>query len=192
VSSFDQKAKSWDKNSRRQAVAKAVARAIEGCVGSKNKRVLDFGCGTGLISYNLKSKNILGIDTSAKMVEIFNQKSPTSSIKAICSSLEDIDEKFNLIVSSMTLHHIKDIASLIKEFKSHLHKGGAVCIADLEREDGSFHTHGNEGVEHFGFEPKELVSLFEKEGFRLICHKRVFIIKKAKEYPLFLVCFYLA
>ena len=83
-------------------------------------------------------------------------------------------------------------APLIKEFKSHLHKGGAVCIADLEREDGSFHTHGNEGVEHFGFEPKELISLFEKEGFKLICHKRVFIIKKAKEYPIFLVCFYLA
>lgn len=190
MSSFDALAKDWDKNARRVAVAKNIADHIKKCVG-KNLKILDFGCGTGLLSYNLTdiAIKIVGIDNSQKMVEEFNKKSPNLQKIRAYTSFEKIDERFDLVVSSMTLHHIKDIANLIKQLTNYLAPGAKVCIADLCKEDGSFHDRGNEGVYHFGFEPKELIELFASFGFRLLCHKQPFVIKKQKAYPLFLLCF---
>ena len=172
------------------AVAKNIADHIKKCVG-KNLKILDFGCGTGLLSYNLTdvAQKIVGIDSSPKMVEEFNKKSPNLAKIRAFDSLKKIDERFDLIVSSMTLHHIKDITKLIKQLTNYLAPEAKVCIADLYKEDGSFHDRGNEGVYHFGFEPKELIELFENYGFKLLCHKTPFVIKKQKNYPLFLLCF---
>jgi len=46
--------------------------------------ILDFGCGTGLLAYNFDGmvQKIVGIDTSKKMVETFNEKSTSPNIKA--------------------------------------------------------------------------------------------------------------
>lgn len=63
-------------------------------------------------------------------------------------------ERFDGIISAMALHHIKDTQHLLRTFTSHLHPGGFIALADLDREDGSFHTHGNEGVFHFDLNAK--------------------------------------
>ena len=190
MSRFDNLAKDWDKNARRQLVAKSVADHIKKCVGV-NLKVLDFGCGTGLLSYNLAdvAQKIVGIDSSPKMVEEFNKKSSNlQKIKAY-TSLKKIDEQFDLIVSSMTLHHIPEISKLIATLSRYLLPHGTICIADLDKEDGSFHDRGNDGVYHFGFDRDWLIEIFTKQGYKLVCNKTPFIIKKQKEYPLFLLCF---
>jgi len=189
---FDNEAKDWDKNSRRVAVAKSVYEAIKKAIKiEKEFSILDFGCGTGLLSYNFKNdvKKIVGIDKSIKMVEEFNKKSNNKNIKAYCKDLKDVNETFDLIISSMTFHHIKDIENLLKNMKKILKKDGFICIADLEKEDGTFHDKGNEGVYHFGFEKKYLVDIFTKKGFKKIFEDRVFIIKKHRDFPVFLLCF---
>ena len=189
MSSFDQKAKEWDKEKRRIQTAKKVAEAIKKCIPKREYSILDLGCGTGLVSFELLdiSTKILGIDTSSKMVEEFNKKTSSSAIQAKNRSMEEIDEKFDLIVSSMTFHHIQDLEHISRQVERHLNEKGIVCIADLESEDGTFHS-DLAGVHHYGFDPDSLEALFAKRGFETICKKRVHTIMKHQPFHIFLLC----
>ncbi|WP_200763676.1 class I SAM-dependent DNA methyltransferase [Nitrosophilus alvini] len=191
---FDEAAKEWDNNPKRQAIAKAVAESIKKVVKlPKEIDVLDFGCGTGLLSFLLANevKSITGIDTSQKMLEAFSQKSlKYPNAKALFMDIEQKlpKQNFDLIVSSMTLHHIKEPENLFKRLKNILKPGGLLCIADLEKEDGTFHDNGNEGVWHFGFEKKEIEKYLNKSALSLVYYDTIHIVKKTKEYPIFLMC----
>ena len=183
MSSFDARAAEWDKNARRRAVAKAVAEFTKPFV-KPGAKILDFGCGTGLVSYHFAdtAAKIVGVDSSQKMRREFAKKSPGPHIYATESMP---NETFDLIISSMTLHHIEDIAALAREFVARLKPGGAVVVADLEKEDGTFHDSGNEGVYHFGFEPKELAEVFKAAGLEPIGWERVYTIQKHRPFGVF-------
>jgi len=76
---------------------------------------------------------------------------------------------YHLIVSSMTLHHIKNIDPLLEQFYSILLSSGQLAIADLDLDNGQFHSN-NEGVFHFGFDRKELHRMFIDIGFCDVQH----------------------
>ncbi|QCT95243.1 class I SAM-dependent methyltransferase [Caminibacter mediatlanticus TB-2] len=184
---FDSKALTWDDLPRRVELAKSVVKNIIPHLNG-NEKILDFGCGTGLVGLNLAPfvKEVIGIDTSKEMVKKFNEKSKKLNLnaKAFCKDIFEVDEKFDIVVSSMTLHHIKDIEKLSKKLLNLTHK---VFLADLVKEDGTFHTKGNEGVFHFGFDKKELNHYFKdwKQEYKII-----HTIKKNKKFPIFLLMLY--
>ncbi len=183
---FDKEAKEWDKKARRQALAKAVAHHIIDTLPPKLYDILDIGCGTGLVSYNLLSiaGTITGIDTSSQMVEEFNKKSTSRSIYAYHKTLQECSRCFDVALASMTLHHIPNIQEFFQEVAQRLHKGGYLFIADLFKEDGTFHDRGNEGVYHFGFDPKEL-TILAQPYFKALKTKKIFSIKKHRDFPIF-------
>lgn len=180
---FDKEAKNWDKVQRRVELAKSVSGAIKPFV-KESDTILEFGCGSGLVGLELVkyAKKIVGIDTSCKMVEVFNQKAKEQQLnaKAYCKDIFEVEEKFDKVVASMVLHHIKDIA----KFEQKLYTlSNELFIADLLKEDGSFHDRGNEGVYHFGFSKEELQNYFHSWSIEFhIIHT----IKKQKSYPVFL------
>ena len=183
---FDRDALTWDDLPRRVNLAKSVVNSVKKEI--KDKRVLEFGCGTGLVGINLApfAKEVIGIDTSKKMVEKFNQKANTLSLNARAHQKDifEINEKFDVCISSMTLHHIKDIKNLSKK----LHK---ICdeafLADLVKEDGTFHTRGNDDVYHFGFSTEELKEYFKEWKIE---YKIIHTIKKHRDFPVFLIKLY--
>jgi hypothetical protein len=61
-------------------------------------------------------------------------------------------------------------------FISLLYPGGYLAIADLYREDGSFH--GENFAGHKGFDLELLTDLIRKLGFTNIIHRQCFIIRK--------------
>ena len=189
MSRFDKEAKEWDKSARRRALAQTVAHHIIEIVPKKDYHVLDVGCGTGLVSYNLLpiARSITGIDTSQKMVEEFNSKSNSPDVRAFCKRLEECERHFDLIVSSMTLHHIPKTEEFFWQAKRHLHSGGYLFVADLTSEDGTFHDKGNDGVHHFGFDPKELQTITRALGFTTIFDEIVFTIQKHRPFEVFLL-----
>jgi predicted TPR repeat methyltransferase len=73
------------------------------------------------------------------------------------------DERFELIVTAMTLHHIAELPPVLAKLADLLVDDGHLCIADLEHEDGSFHGADFHG--HHGFERSELTSMLEHAGF---------------------------
>jgi ubiquinone/menaquinone biosynthesis C-methylase UbiE len=73
---FNVQSISWD-NEKRINRAKVIAAEIASATElEKSYSALEFGCGTGLVSFNLydKLKNIVCIDTSKGMIDILNTK----------------------------------------------------------------------------------------------------------------------
>jgi cyclopropane fatty-acyl-phospholipid synthase-like methyltransferase len=193
---FDEAASTWDEQPRRVKLARAVADEIARQVHlSSDLDVLDFGCGTGLLTLALQPlvRSVTGADTSSGMLDALRNKVDERRLPNVETILLDpeapllVDARFHLIVSSMALHHVADLAPLFSRFYEQLHPGGRVALADLDREDGSFHEDPR-AVYHLGFERSELQKLLATAGFvHLGATTAIIISKGSRDYPVFLV-----
>ena len=193
MSTFDNKAKEWDKLPLRVQNAINIAEAIKKRVHlNKDMEVMDFGVGTGLLGFEIAKevKKVYGIDTSKKMLEELEAKNrPDLAIEPIFADItkESLPLKVDGIVSSMTLHHIEDLEHFFETIRNNLKPGGFIAIADLESEDGSFHS-DNTGVHHFGFDEKKLKEIVQNAGFKDAAFETIHTINKPhRDFPVFLL-----
>ncbi|WBW72327.1 hexaprenyldihydroxybenzoate methyltransferase, Coq3 variant [Schizosaccharomyces osmophilus] len=154
---------------------------------SKTIRLLDFACGTGLISEHLAPycDSILGLDISPAMVDKFNHKFQILNVKKEKAHAEHVDlrsetepndriaGKYDAAVCSMAYHHIKDVDFITKKLKDCLKSSGRLYVVDFLRGAGSFHGnmsadfHASHGIGHpNGFTKQQYIELFEKTGFK--------------------------
>ena len=191
---FADKSKSWDMNSKRVKGAKKIADGIlKNIPLDKDMHIMDFGAGTGLLSYFLSNSvgKITAIDISPSMLKVLGEKSHLFSCDIEILELDLIKNPPNIlfdgIVSSMTLHHIKDISNLFKIIYNLLINGGFIAFADLYRENGTFHS-DNSGVFHFGFDIEELKKIVKSAGFKKIQFETINSIYKPNgEFDVFLM-----
>jgi cyclopropane fatty-acyl-phospholipid synthase-like methyltransferase len=193
---FDQAAATWDEQPRRVKLARAVAEEIARRIHlSRDMDVLDFGCGTGLLTLALQPlvRSVTGADASSGMLDVLRQKVQAQGLANVETVLLapdvplSLDGRFHLIVSSMTLHHVASLAPLFSRFYAQLRAGGRVALADLHREDGSFHEDARD-VFHLGFEPSELQTLLAAAGFVDLDVTTASITRKeTRDYPVFLI-----
>lgn len=86
----------------------------------KNKNVLDLGCGYGwhcIYAYENGAKKITGIDISKKMITTAKEKSKNLNIEYKCCAMEDLEFKensFDVVLSSLAFHYIKNFEDLVK------------------------------------------------------------------------------
>jgi ubiquinone/menaquinone biosynthesis C-methylase UbiE len=194
MTDFDARAKDWDEIPVRAERARAVAEAIrEGVKLSPATSALEYGCGTGLLSFALQPSlgPITLADSSTGMLEVLRDKIAASGARNMTPIQLDLSidplpaGKFDLIYLLMTLHHIPDTADILKKFFALLEPAGHLCIADLDKEDGSFHDY--EFVGHTGFERKGLEKSLVQTGFTNVRFTTPFAMKKGtRVYPLFL------
>ncbi|MFY9142025.1 class I SAM-dependent DNA methyltransferase [Sulfuricurvum sp.] len=191
---FNRVAEEWDKGDTRQNIAHSVFQTITSRITLLNTMsIMDFGAGTGLLSFKIAPmvKQVVGVDLSEKMLEQIETKNSSKvQVQPLCRDImsSPLEEKFHGIVSSMAMHHVENTTALFETFHAHLKRDGFIAIADLEAEDGSFHSHGNEGVHHFGFERTALREIIEKAGFEHVrFHHAYTIEKEVKNYPVFVV-----
>jgi 2-polyprenyl-3-methyl-5-hydroxy-6-metoxy-1,4-benzoquinol methylase len=170
---FDKLAASWDEEPRRVKLANDVCNAILKVITDPSGMdVLDFGCGTGLLTLRLQPlvRSITGVDSSQGMLDILKRKIEKQNLANVEVQNLDLEKgdvlqgTYNLIVSNMTLHHIKEIGTLLDAFFKALAPKGYLCIADLDLDGGMFHE-SNEGVFHFGFDRAALRQAFIDAGF---------------------------
>ncbi|WP_456381000.1 class I SAM-dependent DNA methyltransferase [Hydrogenimonas sp.] len=193
---FDHRAKTWDASDRRQALAQAVTNAIEESFPlDPSMHLLDIGAGTGLVMRRLLPKvgKISAVDTSIGMLEELKKslEGTHHSYTLHHGNIMHFEsrERFDGIVSSMTLHHIRDISGLFEHLFTLLKPGGFLAFADLAPEDGTFHDHGNDGVHHFGFEEEPLKRIVEHTGFEKVRYRIIHSIDKKEKglYDVFLL-----
>ena len=139
---FNQLASTLDTDIRIKR-AQAVSIEIESYIGHGPLEVMEFGCGTGLISLNLKKKISEGlmVDSSSKMIKELEQKLVDQNITNIQTYTGDIlesdfDRKFDIIYSSMVMHHIKDFQSVIKKLVSYLKTNGKLITRACRVKEG--------------------------------------------------------
>ena len=159
---FDARAKTWDDDPMKTARAQAVADGIQSRVPLTNHMTaLEYGCGTGLLSFALQPqlKHITLADSSSGMLAVLQEKIDTNGIANMRAVQMDLTtdplpaDRYTLIYSLMTFHHIDDIDRILRDLFSLLVTPGYLCIADLDSEDGSFH--GPEFTGHRGFDRNE-------------------------------------
>lgn len=169
---FDIEATIWDSEKRikrAKLIAEQIAQSID---IKKSYRALEFGCGTGLISFNLqdKLKNITCIDISKGMIDVVHSKMEQYKVDNMVAYQHDINHdqplasKYNLIYTSMALHHIVDIEMTLKNLYLLLEQGGYLCIVELNEDDGSFHKAEEDFQGHNGFNQENLKRIIEKIG----------------------------
>jgi ubiquinone/menaquinone biosynthesis C-methylase UbiE len=198
--SFDAEAKDWDldpkKTERAVAFANEMLKNVQFAPGTK---AMEFGCGTGILSVRMKDvfQEITLIDTSAGMIDVLKEKIEANKLDNFHPLLIDLlteplpNVHFDVIYTLMTMHHIRDIKSILGVFHRLLKPGAYFCMADLVKEDGSFHSDPNfDG--HNGFDRQELTRLLREAGFEDVNYSIFYEIKretdaKKKTYPLFLM-----
>ncbi len=175
---FNIEATNWD-NERRVKRAKIIADEIIKSIHieEKYRRALEFGCGTGLVSFNLidKFEHITLIDTSKGMIETLNYKIQSLKVKNMTAIQADIKcdsemqgEKYDVIYTSMALHHIINIKTILKNKFELLNDNGYLCIVELVEDDGSFHKLEKDFNGHNGFNQNELKGLLGELGFKSV------------------------
>ncbi|MDD5597685.1 MAG: class I SAM-dependent methyltransferase [Victivallaceae bacterium] len=200
---FDLKAAQWDLNPDRLELHRKLAQAVSARLPlQKNWRCLDFGCGTGLMALLLSDKvgEITCLDASAGMIRELERKlnSPgmPRNINSRCAMLDENTfgkKSFDFLFTTLTLHHIGDVESLIKIFGGIIKNGGCIALIDLDQEDGSFHQNSEVNVPHNGFSRDYLETLLRAAGFENISSKTAAYHVRRKEdgtsrsYPLFLI-----
>ena len=158
--------------------------------------VMDFGSGTGLLTTKVAPhvRKITTVDISPSMNEQLRSKKDSLpcelTMLEIDLSTAELDETFDGIISSMTIHHVEDTLALFQKFHRLLNSGGTIALADLDTEDGTFHS-DDTGVFHFGFDQEEFATLAKKAGFEDVNIEIVSVAKKPYgEYPIFLLTGY--
>lgn len=94
-------------------------------------RILDNGCGTGILFETLSEKkfNIIGLDISSDMLRYAKQQAD-SLILGDSQDLPFGDESFNLVIGRSLLHHLPDPHRGIKEMARVLKRGGEMVVVD--------------------------------------------------------------
>ena len=170
---FNKSSQQWDAQLFRVNLANDVAEAISREISlSKDMAALDFGCGTGLLTLNLRPLvgTIIGADSSPGMLSMLEEKIKEQGLTNNRTLVVDFEkgdriaEKFDLILCNMVLHHVPDTIALFRIWQEMLLPGGRLCLSDLDTEDGSFHS-DKTGVFHFGFDREELKQQFHRAGF---------------------------
>ena len=200
---FDLRAKTWDDNPTKSALAQAVAREIRAQVALEPQMTaLEYGSGTGLLSFALRAsgaplKHITLADSSRGMLAAADEKIASAGIDNMTTRLLDLAsdplprERFDLVYSQMTLHHIDDTAGVLRSLYALLASPGTLCLADLDSEDGSFH--GADFTGHKGFDRRALERQASEAGFRDIRFTTAFTMRKTeapgaqKDFPVFLM-----
>jgi ubiquinone/menaquinone biosynthesis C-methylase UbiE len=104
--------------------------------------VLDLGCGTGLLSLKLLRAadcRVVGVDSSAAMLDIFRGKieelgleGRVSLKKADARSLPFAKGSFDVVASTVTLHHVIEKGAVIKKIHGLLKPRGRFVLGDLD------------------------------------------------------------
>ncbi|PKO65040.1 MAG: class I SAM-dependent methyltransferase, partial [Betaproteobacteria bacterium HGW-Betaproteobacteria-17] len=114
---FDSKARQWDDNPVFRERGLKIAEAIRKAVPlNRHMSALDYGCGTGLLSFPLKDElgTILMADSSGGMLEVVDEKIAAQGVTNMTTLQLDLmvdpppAQRFDLIVTAMTLHHVPD------------------------------------------------------------------------------------
>lgn len=194
METFDERAATWDEPAKVER-AERTAAAIKASVPlDRSTRVLEYGAGTGLVSQALQDAAgpLTLADTSAGMREQIQKKVDAGALRDaqiwdldLSAGAAPPDERFDLIVTSLVLHHVVNLDETLRGFATLLDPGGHLCVLDFDHEDGSFHGDDFEG--HHGFHRHEFEALLIAAGFADVTFEDCgHVDRHGRDYPLFL------
>lgn len=97
----------------------------------KNKKILDYGCGSGIYAKILSKKGakIKGFDISEEMLKIARKNNPGIEFRNGSGYKIPFEEKFEIILAPLVVHYMKDWNKMFKEMNRVLNKNGIVIFS---------------------------------------------------------------
>lgn len=166
-------------------IHRRMIKLILKCDIDKSPKILDVGCGTRRLIRHASNvwinSQLTGVDVSEAMIKIARELAPNHHFHiSPAEKLPLSDNAFDIVLSSLTLHHWNDAEQGVKEIASVLRFGGLFCLAD--------HLGIKWAVRFFGSGAKtnrELEDLFRGNGFELQAKSWFFgwvVIRLAKKF----------
>jgi len=194
---FDDEAATWDDDPGHEKRQVAVAQAIEESVNLGSRMsALDVGGGTGRLSILLADRvgSVVVTDPSAGMVQVARERIEAAGLgdrlRAVQADLtiDRLDGAYDVVWSSMALHHVQDLDGLLRSVAGLLVDGGRLAIADLDEDpDGAFHADKVDFDGHHGFDRQRLAEQLARAGFADVSFvDATTILKDDREFGLFL------
>ncbi len=186
---IDLAAQTWDEKPQRIRLARDIFQSINAAVTiTRGMSVMDFGCGTGLLSLQVRELTgaVACADSSRGMLDMLEEKARSAGLSGVVTIHLTSDDgeglvgSYDLITSSMTFHHVRDVPSLVERLAGHLNPGGTLCVADLDPDGGTFHQ-DTAGVFHNGFTREGMMDHFSEAGLVDVASTTAAVVEKTDE-----------
>lgn len=199
IARFNTIASEWDEDPKRVRMGQQIAQAMRSALNPTGaEHALEFGAGTGLVTLPMVSgfARVTAMDASSGMLAILRKKCEhehLGHVDIIEGTVPDMlpDGPFDLVYSSMTMHHVEDVPELLKQLFDRIKPGGRAALADLDAEDGNFHS-DVQGVVHHGFAREQFGDWLRTAGFTDVQFSTAYTIQRdgddgsRRDYPIFL------
>jgi SAM-dependent methyltransferase len=194
---FDDEAATWDDDPGHEKRQLAVAKAIKEAVSlSPEMSAVDIGGGTARLSILLADLvgSVVVTDPSAGMVQVARERIEAAGfsdrLRAVQADLttDRLDGAYDVMWSSMALHHVQNLDGLLRSVAGLLVHGGRLLIADLDEDpDGDFHADKVDFDGHHGFNRQRLAEQLSGAGFGDVSFiDATTILKNDREFGVFL------
>jgi SAM-dependent methyltransferase len=174
----------------------------------KGKKVLDFGCGSGIYAKLLTKKGAIvkGFDISPKMLEIAKKENPNLDLRLGSGNKIPFNEKFDIIVAPLVLNYLENWNNVFRQIKKLLNKGGIFVFSTRnpviesfrnprELGKGIFHLESRGYFREIKFYSKwkkiemssyhktyeTIIKIILNNDFEIIDYKDCFPLKKSKK-----------
>ncbi len=134
---FNQEAKEYDRSKASQFAKQSYPYILNTLMPISFETVLDIGCGTGTLLYQILDNKpqviATGLDFSPKMLEVAREKLP-KRVELTQGDAEELpykDKSFDLVVASDILRYITDPEKVVKEMYRVLKMGGKIILCDF-------------------------------------------------------------
>lgn len=147
--SWDDEAATWDDNPAVRAYADAAHASLRRLLAAsgttiEGRRVLDFGCGTGLLTTELarEADEVVGLDLSPRMIDVLAAKQ-IPNVRALTGTLDSHPlGSFDLITCSSVLAFVDDYPATLAALAARLRPDGRLVQWDWELDDTDDEPYG--------------------------------------------------
>ncbi len=138
-------------------------------------KILDVGCATGGLLNQLRRKgfpNVIGLDPSLACAEAAWRQYGIRVLTKTISQLNEIDERFDLVILSGVLEHIRDLETHLSSIYNILEENGKVLVVvpDASRfdcfPDAPYQQFSMEHINFFS--PVSLCNLMSRNKYRTV------------------------
>ena len=173
---------------------KIIFNRLIGSIDVKNRSVADIGCGTGRHWEKIISKEparLTGFDVSNGMLDKLKEKFRGAEVLQIKDDVfpEIPDASFDILISTLTVAHIKKIEQAINAWCRNLKNTAEIILTDFHPQllahggKRTFeHDHQHISITNFVHPVNKIKDLFYQNGFTVVAEEERMINETVKEY----------